>query len=432
MLESHLPSASTRLWSSLALKLNDFAKQSLLVQRVSQRFCPEDFLLTLLDAVSTGRASINQLVGTLGKHAPTQQISPQALHQRINRTECGVESFLILCLIHLCRRNSPTPGNFPRCPFNRILIEDSTFVRFPKGNAEHFPGHGNGHGKTAGCKVDLAFDLLGGDVVYHELHLGTEQDKTIGYDLLQNVLPGDLVVRDMGYFVIENFRIIESLDAYWLSRLPLTADVTTEQGVPLEKLLASHEGDQLDLTVKLTAEGHRVRLVAIRASKQETAKRRREHRAKAREKGKMVPRKTLVRDGWHIMVTNIPKEKQSITELSAIYGQRWQIEIIFRAWKQGGNLSDALDRTSSPQHLKALVLAGMIAMSASLKFALPLARRHPERRFSLEKVFDYVIAGLVGLKKLIDIASIKPDPRHLQSQKRTRNTLNCRLMELLG
>jgi IS4 transposase len=38
-----------------------------------------------------------------------------------------------------------------------------------------------------------------------------------------------------------------------------------------------------------------------------------------------------VRDGWHIMVTNIPKEKQSITELSASYGQRWQIEIIFQA-----------------------------------------------------------------------------------------------------
>ncbi len=432
MLESHLLSASAGLWSSLSSKLNDFAKKSGLVQRISARFRPEDFLLTLLDAVSTGRASINQLVSTLGKHAPTMQISPQALHQRINRTECGVESFLIQCLIHLCQRNSPTSIGFSRGSFNRILIEDSTFVRFPKGNADDFPGHGNGHGKTAGCKVDLAFDLLGGEIVYHQLHLGTEQDKTIGYDLLEHVLPGDLVVRDMGYFVLANFRIIESLDAYWLSRLPLTADVTTEQGIALEKLLASHLGDHLDLQVKLTAEGHSVRLVAIRASKQEAAKRRREHRVKAKEKGKTVSRKTLIRDGWHLMVTNIPKEMQSITELAAIYSQRWLIEIIFRAWKQGGNLSVALDRTSSPQHLKALVLAGMIAMSTSLKFAIPLARREPTRRFSLEKIFDYVIAGLVGLKNLIDIANLRPDPRHLQSQRRTRNSLNCRLMELLG
>ena len=175
-----------------------------------------------------------------------------------------------------------------------------------------------------------------------------------------------------------------------------------------------------------------MRLVAIRASKQEAAKRRREHRIRAKEKGKTVSHTTLIRDGWHLMVTNIPKEMQSVTELAAIYSQRWQIEIIFRAWKQGGNLSVALDRTSSPQHLKALVLAGMIAMSMSLKFAIPLARREPARRFSLEKIFDYVIAGFVGLKNLIDIAKLRPDPRHLQSQKRSRNSLDCRLMEFLG
>ena len=175
-----------------------------------------------------------------------------------------------------------------------------------------------------------------------------------------------------------------------------------------------------------------MRLVAIRASKQEAAKRRREHRIRAKEKGKTVSHKTLIRDGWHLMVTNIPREMQSVTELAAIYSQRWQIEIIFRAWKQGGNLSVALDRTSSPQHLKALVLAGMIAMSMSLKFAIPLARREPARRFSLEKIFDYVIAGFVGLKNLIDIAKLRPDPRHLQSQKRSRNSLDCRLMEFLG
>lgn len=75
----------------------------------------------------------------------------------------------------------------------------------------------------------------------------------------------------------------------------------------------------MDLTVKLTAERHSVRLVAIRASQQETAKRCRKHRANAKEN-----------------------------------------------------------------------------------------------------------------KKLIDIANLRPDPRHLQSQKRTRNTLNCRLIELLG
>ena len=75
----------------------------------------------------------------------------------------------------------------PGSPFGRIIIEDSTLVRFPKGNAEGFRGHGNASGTTAGCKVDPAFDLLGGELIRNELHLGTEQDKPIGDDLLEVV-----------------------------------------------------------------------------------------------------------------------------------------------------------------------------------------------------------------------------------------------------
>ena len=35
-------------------------------------------------------------------------------------------------------------------------------------------------------------------------------------------LPNDLVLRDMGYSGVDNFLIIEALNAFWLSRLPLT------------------------------------------------------------------------------------------------------------------------------------------------------------------------------------------------------------------
>jgi hypothetical protein len=431
MLEAFHSSSSAGPWSSLRFKINSLARDSGLVQRASKCFSPEKFLLSLLDAVSTGRASINQLVVSIGHQAPHLNVSPQALHQRVNRTECGVESFLILCLIHVCRWKYRQSAPSPTCPFRRILIEDSSFIRFPKANCVAFPGHGNASGATAGCKVDLAFDLLGGEIIHTQLHLGTEQDKTIGIDLLDHVTPGDLVLRDMGYFGIANFRIIEDLGAYWLSRLPLTADAVTEEGVALEKILRNHRGDLLDIRVKLTADGHPVRLVAIRASKQESAKRRREHRSQAKQKGRTTPAKTLIRDGWHLLVTNVPKELQSPTELAALYRQRWLIEIIFRAWKQAGNLAKALNRTSSPQHLKALVLAGMILMSISLVVGIKLARARPEMRYSMEKIFDYVIGRFAGMRELGGIAGLSPDPRHLQAQKRARNSLCQSLMELL-
>jgi mannose/fructose/N-acetylgalactosamine-specific phosphotransferase system component IID len=76
---------------------------------------------------------------------------------------------------------------------------------------------------------------------------------------------------------------------------------------------------------------------------------------------------------------------------------------------------------TSQQHLTALVLAGMIAMSVSLKIAIPLARRDPVKRMSLEKIFDYVIAGLVGLKKLTDLSKLRPDPGTYKARKDSVN-----------
>ena len=433
MLEAFQSNSRSGLWASLAAKLNPFAKESGLVQRISKHFSPEGFLLAMLEATSTGRASFTQLVAAMGWQAPSLSTSPQALHQRINRTECGVEGFLVRCLSHLCRHRLGAPkSDEGKCPFGRIIVEDSTSLRLPKGNAEEFPAHGNASGETAGCKVDLAFDLLGGAIVHNELHTATEQDKTIGVGLLDDVRRDDLVLRDMGYFGVKNFSAIEKLGAFWLSRLPLNVDVLTPAGVPLEKVLAKCGGDTLDLAVTLTAGRHAARLVAVRASLQVADKRRRERRREARRNGRTAGKKALLRDGWHLMVTCVPRKMQPVAKLVAIYSQRWLIEMAFRAWKQAGNLAKALNRASSPQHLKGLVLAGMIAMVIGLKFGLALARANPQMRYSLEKIFDYIIARLVALRKLTELAEIKPDPRHLKGQKRKRMSLNCRLIELLG
>jgi hypothetical protein len=103
MFEAFHSSSPAFLWSSLSSAIGNLARDSGLVQRASKTFSPEQFLLSLLEAVSTGKASFNQLVTAIG-HGPRRfKVSPQALHQRFNRTECGVESFLIHCLIQICQ-----------------------------------------------------------------------------------------------------------------------------------------------------------------------------------------------------------------------------------------------------------------------------------------------------------------------------------------
>jgi transposase len=163
-----------------------------------------------------------------------------------------------------------------------------------------------------------------------------------------------------------------------LSRLPLSVDFLvhqqTGQGDEVErehkKVLQQPTANRLDLAVSISSKTHRARLVAVRVSKQEAKKRRRERNVQAKAKGKSVSQKSRTRDGWHLMATNVKSEIQSVEELCEIYRQRWQIEIVFRAWKQSGNLRSALNRVSSEQHLKGLMLAGILLMAMSLQMGM--------------------------------------------------------------
>ena len=87
-----------------------------------------------------------------------------------------------------------------------------------KSNADAFPAHGNHYEKTAGVKIDFAFDLLTGSIVSHSLQAVTEQEKSISKEFVIEVRRGDLVLQDMGYFSLTEFTEIEQRQAWWLTR----------------------------------------------------------------------------------------------------------------------------------------------------------------------------------------------------------------------
>lgn len=118
---------------------------------------------------------------------------------------------------------------------------------------------------TAG-RDHFTFDLLTGSIVSHGLHAATEQDKSIGKEFVIGVRRGDLVLRDMGYFSLSEFSAIELLEAWWLTRLPLTTGVVLADGRALEKHLKSFQGDIIDMDAIVGEQGKKCRLVAMRAA----------------------------------------------------------------------------------------------------------------------------------------------------------------------
>lgn len=428
MLQAFQSNICQSLFAKLAQAIPQFARDSHFVQRVSKKFCPRAFLLALLNAVSSGKGSLQQIAIQLSLLSDTIPTSPQALHERLHRTAIGAESFLVRCLALInSQQYSHSIASTRPCPFARILIEDSSQLALHAHNTDEFPGHGNHLGSTAGCKIDICFDLLTGQPLLNQLHLATTQDKTIAFDLLDHLQPNDLVLRDMGYFIIETFLFIEQQNAYWLSRLPRGVHVENSEGIALETILQHTTADTLDTQLLLgKVSKHPVRLVAKRCTKTESQKNRRELRVRYASRGETPTQTQLTRCDWHIMVTNVSSKKQTSHELYEVYRQRWQIELAFRGWKKSHSLKVLGQHRTSSTHLKVLLLAAMILLSLSLRLMKEAQKAMTvelRSRLSMEKVMEYLSQAMVKLKSLTEIIKQTPDQRHLCTQKRARKSL---------
>lgn len=108
--------------------------------------------------------------------------------------------------------------------FQRIRILDSTIFQVPKHLAPVYPGSG-GCAQTAGIKIQLEYDLRSGQFLNFQVGPGKNNDKTLGTECLGTLRPGDLCIRDLGYFSLEDLDQMDQRGVYYISRLKLNHTV---------------------------------------------------------------------------------------------------------------------------------------------------------------------------------------------------------------
>jgi hypothetical protein len=401
-------------------RLDSLARETKLIVRHSAKFSADGFVLGTLKAVLTGKASFNQLAMNMGL-SEDKAMTRQAVYQRVDQSAVA---FMMAATGQAIKDRWGEEPPIVTKRFNRVIIEDSSQTKTDKRNAEDFPAHGNGKGKTAGCKIDLAFDLLTGEPISEALHLATEQDRKIGKDLVDLVNPFDLILRDMGYFGLGEFSRIESLNAFWLSRLPVSVKACDEEGRKFETILRTTKAKEIDCDMSIGDARHPARLIAVRATPEVARERRRQRKEQARQLGKQADQDMLTRDGWHIIITNVPECLMNTEELRKLYSVRWQVEIIFRAWKQSGQLVKALARRSNLFHLQTLMYGAILLLLLTMKTAALLRKLHPRYELSIEKISQDLAAFILTLVSMDRFADYNPDPRHLKMDKRSRKSLH--------
>jgi hypothetical protein len=399
--------------------LDLLATQTRLVVRKSPKFGPGGVLQSLLSSVATGMASPNQIVGDLKDRVAAPMLR-KSLHERF---DIRSTAFLMAVLSDLMvQRFKPAAEVLEPTAIRRIVIEDASGQVMPKSNAESFPAHGNHHGSTSGVKIDLAYDLFDDTIISLSLQAATTQDKTIGRELVAEIRRGDLVATRHGLLSHGEFTGIVPCRAWWRTRLPLTTGVLLVNGDPLDKLLERRRHSIHDRGVIVGEQGKKCRTIAPRAAPEVAAARRVERHKKAREGRNKACPIGLVRDGWHLMLTNLEKEQAGADQLIAVYRARWAIEIQFRAWKQSLNLTKALNRKSDEHHMQALVLDAMIAHLLGMRIARRLGAVVGRARLRHEKLYDLLAGQFIKASDIAALFDLDPYLDHVMRDKRRRHS----------
>jgi Transposase DDE domain len=334
------------------------AQESGFARRTARKLTPLLLVQATVLLVSQSTVSLRRwaaLVGVLGQLC----LSKQALWERLTpRASVFLQAVLAQLLagrLHLNRGAKPAA----LAAFPRVLVQDSTTIKLTPKLAAAFPGSRNQRGANHGqLKIQALYDLLAQRFVSFRLSGFNRNDQAAAPDVLPHLRPGDLVVRDLGYFVVASLAQMLLAGAFFLSRLRLdTGLVNARTGQPLNLLGALKRHGQFDGEVLLGAAQLRVRLVAVKLPEAVAAERRR--KAKQNRDRRCRPNaRHLALLGWAIFVTNVPRKVWRARTVAQVYGLRWRSETIFKAWKSHFRLTE-VPRGSAAQ-LEAMIYARLI------------------------------------------------------------------------
>jgi hypothetical protein len=251
--------------------------------------------------------------------------------------------------------DDPTPLKFAQ-----VVLLDSTQVTLPVSLQAQYPGGGNQNQARAGIKIQTFYEWRQG-ALHFDLHPAVHSDRNLPMMALET---GSLVVQDCGFLSVKHSQAVEQQQCYWLSRMSANMGICDENGrhYSLSHYLQTHAlGEYLDAWVGLTRQNHPVRLLAIRLPDDIAQLRQERLIAETLRRRNRPPKPdNLVLCQWFVMVTNAPQDLLPVSHALFLYRSRWQIELLFKLWKQHGSLDEW--RTAHPQRIQTELFAKLLML----------------------------------------------------------------------
>jgi hypothetical protein len=231
--------------------------------------------------------------------------------------------------------------------FSAVIVEDSSRIHLPAELAEVWRGCGGSQGTSqATLKLFVRWNVLSGELHGPLLTDGKRADAKS--PLKDQEVPAEgLYLGDVGFFEQGRLREWHQRRAghrrYYLMRLPMGTALYTRGGhrTVLSGILPQQEGETVELGVLVGSQARvPTRLILQRVPEEVAEQRRQRLREEARDRGREPSEEALYLAGWIIVVTNVPRRLLSLDETLVVLTVRWQIEWLFRLWKEGGRIDE--------------------------------------------------------------------------------------------
>lgn len=248
--------------------------------------------------------------------------------------------------------------------FNGVYLQDSTWIRLP--DVFHNTCRGTGdrtNTNKAALKLQLRLEVASGKFEHFQLTEGITADSTAEKQF-QPLPEGSLRLADLGYFSLETLEKLTQADVAWITRLKAGCCLFDEvSGDPLDllKWLQAQSQNTVARALRIgKTKQLPARLVAEKLSEQETNKRRRDIRRRAKRRNIAPSTERLRLAGWNIYLTNIDEHHCTPEHILVIARVRWQIELMFKCFKSIGKIH--VSRSQKPYRILCEVYAKLIVV----------------------------------------------------------------------
>lgn len=282
-------------------------------------------------------------------------ISRQGLNQRFTPEAADfLEAVLYECLSHTIATmplDTPLLSNF-----EGVYVLDSTVIVLPPTLIEIWEGC-NG----SALKLSVCWELLTGELVCVHLHDGVEHDTRSPLQTMR--LPTNSIrLSDLGYFKLDVLEDQADAGSLWVMRYKVGTSVCDAEGQDMDLLdiLESSEDKTIDLRIRLGA-SHLIpcRLVAQRIPADKLKQRQEQLKRWESRKQKQASDLRWALLAWSIYITNASCEQLTAPEVMLMIRVRWQIELLFKLWKDTIDIDDW--NTQQPWRILCEIYAKMIA-----------------------------------------------------------------------